>query len=144
MRPAVPADLLGRLDEEFLCSVSLVARAVGIPPQVLRKWRHGEEPTDAQRLRLSRLLGTLELLSGMGIEAPASWLERRIWGAVPVRRVDVLAAEQGDCLLAYASGQSDALELLNAVVPQWQELYPIERSEVTFGGGRCGMVHVAQ
>lgn len=121
-----------QLFEELGYSWTLVAKIVGVSIPEIRTWRGGGEITDAHQQRLARLVAAFESLARMGIDSPASWLDRRIWPDVPVRRFEALAGNRVDLVLAYAAGQRDAVALLNAVMPHWRSLYPPERSEVTF------------
>lgn len=135
-------ELLIQLSEEFGCSWTLVAKVVGVSIPAIRKWRHGGEITDAHQQRLARLVAAFDSLFRMGIDSPASWLDRRIWPDIPVRRFEALAVDGGDLVLAYAAGQCDAVALLNAVVPRWRSLYPPERSEVTFDAASRPTIHI--
>lgn len=135
-------ELLRRLSEEFGMAWTAVASVVGVSIPAIRKWRHGGDISDPNHVELAKLVAACEQLQELGVEWPASWLDRRVWPSIPRRFLDVAASDRMDLVLAYASGNIDAVELLNAFEQDWRERFPTERTEVTFDDSGRPTLHL--
>lgn len=135
-------ELLGHLSDEFGLSWTAVASVVHVSIPAIRKWRTGGDITDGNRLALAKLVALCDQLQAVGVEWPAAWLDRRVWSSVPVRLLDVAAADRMDLLLSHASGDLDGVDVLDAFSPDWRERFAAERTEVLFDQDGRPTLHV--
>lgn len=135
-------ELLQRLSDEFGMAWTAMAAVVRVSIPAIRKWRNGGDISDHNHVALAKLVSVCEQLQELGVGWPASWLDRRVWPSVPMRLLEVAAADRMDLVLAYAANTIDGVELLDDHLPDWRERYPAERTEVTFDDDGRPTLHV--
>jgi len=120
-RQAVP-NLLAELAAERGLAWSFIARLVGVSVAAVRKWRHEGGATPGSREQLARIAGFLDLLSELGVEDPAQWMEMRLPLGVGfnVTATDLYLKGAYAGLLDFASSRSSAEALMDEVDAAWR------------------------
>lgn len=128
------ASLLDQLTVEYGMSWSDIARAVGVTTQAIRKWRKGEFPSGENRLSLAKLTAFMDILSELGIQQPASWLEIPVVDGYSVRGIDLYSAGRVDLLLEWAGLHITSGEVvLDQFDAEWRGRYRREFETYTAG-----------
>lgn len=101
-----------------------VAKLVGVSVAAIQKWRRGEGTTGENRRKVASLLAACDLVSEhYGIQEISSWFEMPLQLGVPVTPVDLWACGRSDLVLDFASGHTDAEQILSNWDPQWRDRY---------------------
>lgn len=101
-----------------------IARALGVSVPALRKWRHGEPATPANRTRTSRFLAVCEYLSANvpTLTDVAGWFEMPLVDDPAITPLDLFAGAREDLVLDYGEEQEpDPAALLDRYDPAWRE-----------------------
>ena len=117
--------LLNRLSELGF-SWRHIARIVGVPVSVLRKWRTGSATTGVQHRRVAKLLAVCDIATTRyHISDVASWFETRMHSEVPVTCIDIASKERFDLILQFMCDQCDqgAEAVLDKFKPDWRDPY---------------------
>ena len=120
-------DLLDRLSDLGF-SWRHIARIVGIPVSVLRKWRMGGASTGAQHRRVAELLAVCNIASmRYHISDVASWFETPMHSEIPVTCIDIASEDRFDLILRFMCDR-DFEAVLDEFEPGWQDSYksPVE------------------
>jgi hypothetical protein len=105
----------------------LTARAVGVTPTAVRKWRRGETARTEHRTRLSRFAALSDVLGDLGPHDPAGWLDIPLSTSSTLTPMDLFLAGRADLVLLLAAGGSDPRETLDAFDADWRTRYPADR-----------------
>lgn len=101
-----------------------VAKLVGVSVAAIQKWRRGENTTGENRQKVASLLAACDLVcEHYGIQEISSWFEMPLQLGVPVTPVDLWAGGRADLVLDFASGHTDAEQILTNWDPQWRDRY---------------------
>ena len=104
-----------------------IARMIGVSVPAVQKWRRGERMTPDNQDRLATLLAACDLIQDCFVVDVAAWFEIPIVPSVPVRPMDLYAADQLDLLLDWVSHQqTDPEKVLTLFDPGWRERYASE------------------
>lgn len=98
-----------------------VARIVGVSVPALQKWRKGASQSGANRLKLARLVATVEYVEReFLINDVASWLEMPIRTGVHLTALDLLADNRDVLVIELASEQATPEKVLDEFEPEWR------------------------
>jgi hypothetical protein len=101
-----------------------IARMLGVTVQALQKWRSGSAANAENKTRLAGLLAACDLIAeNYGIQEVASWFEIQMLPGVPVTPIDLWALKRPDLVFDYASGHTDAEDMLTSWDPEWRDRY---------------------
>lgn len=119
-RQSVPT-LLGELADSGL-AWSFIARLAGVSVAAVRKWRNDGGTTPESREHLARLAAFLDLLSELGIEDPAQWLEMRfgLGSGYTIAPIDLYLRGAYAGLLDIASWRQTPEQVLDKEIPDWR------------------------
>lgn len=118
-----PKVLLNRLAMEYGMSWSGIAQAIGVRVQAIRKWQLGGSVNTENRVALSKVVSTLDILQEL-IDDPAGWLEMPVLEGYSLRHLDLLAQKGHQLLLDLAVKFITPGDLLKNINPNWEtEMY---------------------
>ena len=118
-----PKVLLNRLAMEYGMSWSGIAQAIGVRVQAIRKWRVGDSISTENRIALSKVVSTLDILQEL-IDDPAGWLEMPVLEGYNLRHLDLLAHKNHQLLLDLAFKFITPEDVLQSTNPNWKtEMY---------------------
>ncbi len=104
----------------------VTARALGVSPTAVRKWRRGEAARAEHRGRLASFAAMCDLLTEMGLHDPAGWLDIPISGKSTLTPLDLFAAGRSELAVLLGSRLADPQEALDTFDPEWRERYPVD------------------
>jgi hypothetical protein len=122
-----PREVATELGDELGLGQLVTARAVGVTPTAVRKWRRGEPARPEHRDRLSQLAALCSLLMEVGLHDPAGWIDIPISGESTLTPLDLFAGRRADLVVLLGSGLSDPQETLDAFDPSWRTAFPPDR-----------------
>lgn len=117
-----PADVVAELTDEWGVSQLVVAKALGVTPTAVRKWRRGEAARPEHRDRLSQLAAFTALL-GESVRDVGGWLEIPLSVQATVTPIDLFIGRQPELALLFAQNVADSEETLAAYAPDWRSRY---------------------
>ncbi len=137
-----PRDVATELNAELGVGQLLTARAVGVTPTAVRKWRRGDPARPEHRDRLSQLAALCRLLMEVGLYDPAGWIDIPISSESTLTPLDLFAVKRADLVVLLASGLSDPRETLDAFDPSWRSNFAPDRDYevVTLADGSRSVV----
>lgn len=102
-----------------------IAAVAGVSVPAVRKWRQGGSATGANRLRVATVVALVDWLDReKAIVDVASWLEIPLLPPTPVTRLDLLAAQRDDLIVASLTGDETPAEaILDEFDPAWRERF---------------------
>jgi transcriptional regulator with XRE-family HTH domain len=104
----------------------VVARALGVTPTAVRKWRRGESAKPEHRAGLARFAAMHSLLTETGLHDPGGWLEIPISSASTLTPLDLFSTGRADIVVLLGARLMEPQEALDAYDPAWREAYPID------------------
>lgn len=117
-----------------------VAAVLGVSVTALRKWRLGEaRPRRAYRERLAAYVGCLAALRECGVEEPAGRLQVRLLDSYSITLAQLFEPDRVHLFLSYSLGDLSAVELLDAVSPDWRQLYRAQTHVYRAADGELSM-----
>jgi transcriptional regulator with XRE-family HTH domain len=119
-----PRDMVNDLSEIHGLNQLSTARAIGVTPTAVRKWRRGEPARPEFRDRLAQLTALLDLLRNEGQEEPAGWLEVPVSSESTLTPLDLFAARRPDLAILLGSAAEDPQTVLSSFDPAWRRNYP--------------------
>jgi len=122
-----PRDVTTELGDALGVGQLLIARAVGVTPTAVRKWRRGEPARPEHLDRLAQLSALYRVLREVGVYDPASWIDIPISGESTLTPLDLLIGGHSDLAVLYASGLADPQETLDAFNAGWRADFPTDR-----------------
>ena len=119
--PRSPREVVINLTEIFGLNQLATARAVGVTPTAVRKWRRGEQARPESRDRLALLTALLRLLRDDSRQAePAAWIEVPVSSESTLTPLDLFSGGRADLVVLLASGSEDPQDVLEAFDPDWR------------------------
>lgn len=122
-----PRDVVLALTLELGVGQLLAARAVGVSPTAIRKWRRGDQARPARRAQLAQFAAMCDLLRRTDLHDPAGWLEIPISSDSTLTPLDLYVEGRADLVVALANRLSDPHETLDAFDREWRVRFPIDR-----------------
>jgi transcriptional regulator with XRE-family HTH domain len=104
----------------------VIARAIGVSPTAVRKWRRGEVARPEHRDTLTLLAAFARVLE-QHVHDPAGWIEIPISSQSTITPLDLFVARSLDLAVLFAAGLSDSTETLGALRPGWREQFAPDR-----------------
>lgn len=100
-----------------------IAAVAGVSVPAVRKWRQGGSASGGNRHRVAVVVALVEWLEREKlIDDVASWLEIPLLPPIPVTRLDLLAAQREDLIVASLTGDETPAEaILDDFDPAWRE-----------------------
>jgi hypothetical protein len=137
-----PSAVIDYLLEEIGIGQLLTARAVGVSPTAVRKWRKGESTRPEHRSRLARFAALARLLEEVGPYDPAGWLDMPLSAESTLTPLDLFVAGRPELVLLRGSNNATPHETLDAFDAEWRATYAAdpEYEVVTFRDGTRGAV----
>lgn len=120
-----PQDVIRRLTELGVSQL-IIARALGVTPTAVRKWRRGEAAKADHRSRLARFAGTYSLLGETGVHDPAGWLDIPISNESTLTPLDLFIGGRADLSILLGARLMEPQEALDAYQPGWRQTNPID------------------
>ncbi len=120
-----PQDVVRRLTDLGVSQL-VIARALGVTPTAVRKWRRGEAAKADHRSRLARFAATYSLLAETGVHDPAGWLDIPISSESTLTPLDLFVGGRADLSLLLGARLMEPQEALDAYDPVWRRTYPID------------------
>lgn len=137
-------DVLDALSDDYGLMWLTIARVAQVSVPALRKWRHGGNPTRANKLALARLLAACGALRELDVPDVAAWLSAPVHPDHNRQRYELLVLpEGGEALLALAQGKTSQVQALDLIDENWQDGYVRSETGVTFDSDGIGTVHIA-
>lgn len=122
-----PRDIVMELSEDYGLNQLTTARAIGVTPTAVRKWRRGDQARPEHQDRLATLTALVFLLREAGKEHPAAWLEVPISSESTLTPIDLLASGRPELVLSLASDPEGVRTALNDFDPDWRRNYAPDR-----------------
>ena len=123
---ARPEAVIRFLAEDLGIGQLTTARAVGVTPTAVRKWRRGEAAKPDHRGKLAAFAAMSSLLAEVGLHDPASWLDIPISHQSTITPLDLFLGGRSDIVLLLASRLAEPHEALDLFDAQWRENYPVD------------------
>lgn len=134
------ADTLNDLALTYGAAWVDIAAILGVSVPGLRKWRLAEaKPRRHHRERLAAYVACLAALRECGVDEPAGRLEVRLLDSYSVTLAQLFEPERVPQILRYASGDLTAVEVLDALSPDWREVYAAKTQIYLDGDGELAM-----
>lgn len=121
-----PRDVVEYLADEVGVGQLLTARAVGVTPTAVRKWRRGEAARPEHRTRLARFAALNKLLAELGPHDPAGWLDIPLSSESTLSPMDLYLAGRPDLVLIQGSRLAAPHETLDQFDVDWRSKYPVD------------------
>jgi hypothetical protein len=121
-----PQEVVQYLADELGVGQLPTARAVGVTPTAVRKWRRGEPARTEHRTKLARFAALSEVLGEVGPHDPASWLEIPLSSEGTLTPMDLYLAGRSDLVLLQAARLDAPHETLDQFDPEWRAKYAID------------------
>jgi hypothetical protein len=121
-----PQDVVQYLADELGVGQLPIARAVGVTPTAVRKWRRGDPARIEHRTGLARFAALNDVLGEVGAHDPASWLEIPLSSKSTLTPMDLYLAGRADLVLLQASRLDTPHETLDQFDIDWRVKYPID------------------
>lgn len=122
-----PRDIVTELSDDYGLNQLSTARAVGVTPTAVRKWRRGEQARPEYQDRLAQLTALLGLLRDTGKDYPAAWLEVPVSSESTLTPLDLFAAGRPELVLSLASDPDDVRTALHDFDQAWRRNYAPDR-----------------
>jgi DNA-binding transcriptional regulator YiaG len=116
-----PRDVVTFLSDDLGVSQLTTARAVGVTPTAVRKWRRGETAKPPHRGQLAKFAAMSSLLMEMGLHDPAGWIDIPISDHSTVTPLDLFIGGRADLAVLLGARLADPQEALDAFDPDWRE-----------------------
>jgi hypothetical protein len=120
-----PEDVISQLADMGFSQL-VMARALGVTPTAVRKWRRGDPPKAEHRGRLASFAALCSQLTEMGLHDPAGWLDIPISGQSTLTPLDLFVAGRADLGALLGGRVLEPQEALDAFDSSWRENYPID------------------
>lgn len=121
-----PRDVVVTLTRDGGIGQLLIAKAVGVTPTAVRKWRRGETARPEYRRRLAQFAALIELLDEAGVHDPGGWLSIPVSSESTVSPVDLYLAGRSDLVLLLAHRLDEPYAVLDAFNPDWRAVFGID------------------
>jgi hypothetical protein len=118
-----PREVVTELSDDFGVGQLVTARAAGVTPTAVRKWRRGEPARPEHRDRLSGLAALCRRLVEADVHDPAGWIDIPISGESTLTPLDLFAGGRSDLVVLLGSGLSDPQETLDAFNAKWRTVF---------------------
>lgn len=115
-----PRDVANYLLDDLGVGQLITARAVGVTPTAVRKWRRGEQARPEHRGRLAEFAALNSLLNEVSLHDPAGWLDIPISVESTVTPLDLFVGGRPDLAVLFGSRLSDPQETLDSFDPDWR------------------------
>jgi DNA-binding transcriptional regulator YiaG len=137
-----PRDVATELGDELGVGQLVIARALGVTPTAVRKWRRGESARSEHRARLAQLAALCSLLADVGVHDPAGWIDIPISTESTLTPLDVFIGGRSDLVVLLGSGLADPREVLDEFDPDWRTAFAPDREYevVTLADGSRSVV----
>lgn len=132
-----PRDVIRFLAEDVGVGQLVTARALGVTPTAVRKWRRGESAKPEHRGKLASFAGMCSLLMELGLHDPAGWLDIAISDQSTLTPLDLFIGGRPDLSVMLGSRLADPQATLDAFDSAWRTRYPVDADYevVTLGDG---------
>ena len=121
-----PKDVIAYLAEDVGVGQLAIARALGVTPTAVRKWRRGDTPKPEHRGKLASFAAMCSRLSEMGPHDPGGWLDIPISQQSTLTPLDLVVGGRPDLALLLGSRLADPQETLDAFDAEWRMRFPID------------------
>ncbi len=121
-----PASVVAYLTDDLGAGQLLTARALGVTPTAVRKWRRGEAARSEHRSHLSEFAAMCALLGDAGMHDPAGWLDIPISSQSTLKPLDLFTSGRSDLVVLLGSQLADPQETLDSFNPRWREEFPTD------------------
>lgn len=118
-----PREVVNYLTDQAGIGQLLTAKAIGVSPTAVRKWKRGEPARPEHRSRLSLFAALANLLTELGPYDPAGWLDMPISIESTLTPIDLFLAGRSDLVLLRAANQASPQETLDAFDDRWREIH---------------------
>ena len=118
-----PKDVLAFLSDDLGVGQLTTARALGVTPTAVRKWRRGEAAKPSHRGRLASFAALSSLLMEMGLHDPAGWIDIPISDRSTLTPLDLFTRGRADLAVLLGARLADPHEALDAFDASWRETY---------------------
>jgi transcriptional regulator with XRE-family HTH domain len=120
-----PQDVIRRLTDLGVSQLS-IARALGVTPTAVRKWRRGETAKSDHRARLARFAAMYSLLTETGLHDPAGWLDIPISRESTLTPLELFISGRADITVLLGARLLEPQEALDGFDPEWRQTYPVD------------------
>jgi hypothetical protein len=120
-----PQDVINRLTDLGVNQL-ITARALGVTPTAVRKWRRGETAKPEHRAGLARFAAMHSLLTETGLHDPGGWLEIPVSSASTLTPLDLFIGGRPDLAVLLGARLMEPQETLDLFDPAWRETYAID------------------
>jgi DNA-binding transcriptional regulator YiaG len=121
-----PQEVVHFLADELGVGQLTTARALGVTPTAVRKWRRGDTARPEHRGKLASLAAVGSLLMEMGLHDPAGWVDIPISEQSTLTPLDLFIGGRGDLAVLLGSRLADPQEALDAFDGDWREKYAVD------------------
>lgn len=118
-----PREVATELGDERGVGQLAIARALGVTPTAVRKWRRGEPARAEHRDQLAKLAALMSLLSEVGLHDPASWIDIPVSTDSTLKPLDLFVSGRSDLVVLLAAGLIDPQDALDEFAPAWREAF---------------------
>jgi DNA-binding transcriptional regulator YiaG len=115
-----PREVATELGDELGVGQLVIARAVGVTPTAVRKWRRGEAAIPEHRDRLAKFAALSRLLTEEGLHDPAGWIEIPISLESTLTPLDLFIGGRADLVVLFGAGLADTQGTLDAFDGEWR------------------------
>jgi transcriptional regulator with XRE-family HTH domain len=115
-------ELLNGLATENGFSWATIARAIGVTPTAVRKWRRGEEATAANHQSVARLAAFVSLAENAHPLANdiSYWIEAPVFEKSSITRIDLYRRGAIVELFDLIAGRRSGRDVLDELIPNWR------------------------
>lgn len=121
-----PREVIGYLADDLGVGQLITARAIGVTPTAVRKWRRGETAKPEHRGRLGSFAAMCSLLMEMGLHDPAGWLDIPVSEQSSITPLDLFTRGRPDLAVLLGSRLADPQETLDAFDVEWRRKFPVD------------------
>jgi|SRR5829696_71075 len=121
-----PREVAGHLTDELGFGQLVVAKAVGVTPTAVRKWRRGEPAKTDHRRKLAQLAAFGSILGEVGVHDPGGWIDIPISAESSLTALDLFVAGRADLGVLAGGRLSDPHETLELFDPDWRSNAPTD------------------
>lgn len=118
-----PGEVIAELGDDQGVSQLVTARALGVTPTAVRKWRRGESARPEHRAGVAQLAALVTLLGEVGLHDPASWIDIPVSTDSTLKPLDLFVNGRSDLAVFLASGLIDPQDALDEFEPAWREAF---------------------
>ena len=121
-----PRELSQHLTDELGIGQLAIARALGVTPTAVRKWKRGDAARPEHRDRLAQLAALCDRLLDLGLHDPAGWIEIPVSTASPITPLDLFTLGRPELAVLLATGATNPQETLTALDPDWRTKFIVD------------------